>query len=432
MVPSQVVSQQSHHLRRVVVTGLGAVTPLGLTFHDTLNLLLEGSSSGVTSLEDCFKEATEQEREAASKLPCQVAAPVRLFTRHDDFKSPRFVAFSQLAANEALEQAKLNQEFFASSPNLQYRTGVSMGVGMSSVRQVLQAANARQPSPHFVPSVLANSAAGRISLENGFKGPNLTMSTACAAAAHAIGDASRQIQWNHADVMLAGGAEASLDPLSLNGFCRMRALSTNYNDRPELASRPFDANRDGFVMGEGAAVLVLEELEHAIRRNATILAELVGYGATADAYHSTAPHPDGDGAFRAMQLALQGHDSESVGYINAHATSTPKGDEVEARTIDRLFFETHHRAAPLYVSSTKGATGHLLGAAGAIEAAFTVQALVDRKIPPTLNLTQPEEGFGFQLPSQTTVVNELELALSNSFGFGGTNASLLFKRWCGE
>lgn len=305
---------------------------------------------------------------------------------------------------------------------------------MSGVRDIADAMHTvekqgiRRLSPHFVPKILANSAAGRLSLEYGLQGPNHAVSTACAAGSHAIGDAMRCIQYGNADVMLAGGAEACIDPMSMAGFCRLRALSTGF--APDESSRPFDQLRDGFVMGEGAAVLVLEELEHAKARGAPILTELAGYGLTGDAFHITAPDSEGRGAERAMRMALDqaGIQVSDVGYVNAHATSTPKGDEIEGRVIDRVL-PPNLRDSPLFVSGTKGCTGHLLGAAGALEAAFTVMALVDKKIPPTRNLKSPEARSAFEHVTECKEVESLRAAINNSFGFGGTNASLVFKSY---
>ena len=437
-------------LRRVVVTGIGAVTPLGATFAETWERLLR-KESGTTSLEEALhcqnlsSEALDREWALARDLPCQVAAPVRS-TYANDTRTSRCVHFVLQAGDEAIRQANLSDWFTPNNNNndttstldpiyqqRRYRAGVSLGNGMSSLRLITDAVRTieqsglRKLSPHFVPLVLSNSAAGRLSLRYHLQGPNLTASTACAAGSHAIGDAMQCIQYNRADIMLAGGTEACIDPLSLNGFCRLRALSTTPDIPPEAASRPFDRRRDGFVMGEGAAVLVLEELEHALARQAPIImAQVVGYGASGDAHHMTAP--SGEGAARAMQIALFDNDSP-VDYVNAHATSTPKGDEIEARVIDQVLQQQQDRN--VLVSSTKGATGHLLGAAGALEAAITVQTIVDGQVPPTLNLEDPEDDViatvGFDHVYETTA-RDVRVAVSNSFGFGGTNASLVFQK----
>ena len=290
----------------------------------------------------------------------------------------------------------------------------------------------RRLSPHFVPKVLPNSAAGRVSmLYGGLWGPNLAPSTACAAGAHALGHAWSAIVMGQADVMLAGGTEAAVDPLSLAGFSQLRALATQFNDRPEQASRPFDKDRNGFVLAEGAGVLVLEEWQHAQQRGVSPLAILSGYGASGDGFHVTAPDPAGRGAMRAMRGALAGRDPASVQYVNAHATSTPKGDEIEAHAIAECLGNVPNRIAPVIVSSTKGSTGHLLGAAGAVEAAFTVQTLVDQVMPPTLNLESFDDSDGDYIDHirhvKRLAKGTLRSALTNSFGFGGTNASLLFE-----
>lgn len=430
--------------RRVVVTGLGAITPLGQTFQDSWKALLR-KENGATTLEEALSwqglsdEALERELEFSKQLPCQVAAPVRF--NEADNRTARFVQLALHAGKEALQAANLD-EWFGTAENdddpvyqqRRYRAGAFVGSGMSGVREVVEAARTvdlkgyRRLSPHFVPKVLSNSAAGRLSIELRLQGPNHSVATACAAGSHAIGDAMRNIQFNAADICFAGGAESCIDPLSLAGFCRLRALSTGF--APEQSSRPFDRQRDGFVMGEGAAILVLEEYEHARARNAPILAELTGYGLSGDANHITAPDPMGGGAERAMRMALEqsGVDYTTVGYVNAHATSTPKGDEIEAHVIDRVLALQEQRATDLFVSSTKGAMGHLLGAAGAIEAAITVKALADQTIPPTLNLDDPEEQVGFQHATDVVETKELHATMSNSFGFGGTNASLVFQR----
>lgn len=407
--------------RKVVVTGIGAVTPLGNTFLDSWNSLLNGNS-GATSLDEALRfqgltdDHLQEELNAAKKIPCQVAAPVRIETT--DKRTPRFVDFALRASRQAMEQADL----LHLQPDDGSRVvGVCIGTGMSSVREVVQASNImdksgiRRISPHFVPKVLANSAAGRVAQEFNLHGPNHCVSTACAAASHSIGDAMRFIEWGAADVMLAGGTEACIDPLSMAGFSRLRALST------QGESVPFDQNRDGFIMAEGSCIMVLEELEHAVARGARILARVAGYGLSGDAFHTTSPDPQGRGAQRAMRMALADQKTV-VDYVNAHATSTPKGDEIEARAIQTVLGDD------VRVSSTKGATGHLLGAAGAIEAAFTIQSLVEQIIPPTrMNQLDPECDVGFQHVIEATP-GVLTCSLSNSFGFGGTNASLLFEK----
>lgn len=440
---SEMVNVPSLSYRRVVVTGIGAISPLGNTFVETWKALL-CKKSGVMSLEDALvshqnlsEDHLQRELLIAKTLPCQVAAPVKHL--ETDSRTARFVQMALRAGKEALEHANLLQwlehdQDERISAQRKERIGVCIGSGMSGVRDIVDAIHTveeqglRRLSPHFVPKVLANSAAGRLSLEYGLQGPNHSVSTACAAGSHAMGDAMRCIQYGNADIMLAGGAEACIDPISMAGFCRLRALSTGLP--PDESSRPFDKKRNGFVMGEGAAVLVLEELSHAKSRNAPILAELVGYGLTGDAFHITAPDTGGKGAERAMRMALDqaGVAESEVGYVNAHATSTPKGDEIEARVIDKVL-STALRDTPLFVSGTKGSTGHLLGAAGALEAAFTVMSLVDKVIPPTRNLEFPDCDSNFVHVKESKSVDSLLVAMSNSFGFGGTNASLVFKAY---
>src|SRR5580700_6889862 len=285
----------------------------------------------------------------------------------------------------------------------------------------------RRVSPFFIPSALINLASGQVSIRYGFKGPNHAVVTACATGAHAVGDASRLIMYGDADVMVAGGAEAAVCPLGIAGFIACRAMSTNFNDAPEKASRPYDKARDGFVMGEGAAALVLEEYEHAMARGAKIYAEVAGYGLAGDAYHITAPATDGDGGFRAMKAAIghAGIDPSDIDYINAHGTSTPMGDEIELPAVERLFGQA---AGKTMMSSTKSAIGHLLGAAGAVEAAFSVLALRDQIAPPTINLENPSVDSPIDLVPNTAKRTRIDIALSNSFGFGGTNASVIFKK----
>jgi 3-oxoacyl-[acyl-carrier-protein] synthase II len=432
-------------LRRVVVTGMGAISPIGNTLSESWSALLR-NEGGMTTLEEALinhqglaEHVLERELKVAKALPCQVAAPVK--NLECDNRTARFVQMALHAGAEAVEQANLKSwlgpdDEDETSIQRSWRVGACVGSGMSSVREISEALHIveekglRRLSPHFVPKVLTNSAAGRLSLEFGLRGPNHAASTACAAGTHAIGDAMRCIQYGNADIMLAGGAEACIDPLSMAGFCRLRALSTGF--LPQESSRPFDKQRDGFVMGEGAAILVLEELNHAKARGAPILAELAGYGLSGDAFHITAPDMNGRGAERAMRMALQqaGSDGSEVGYVNAHATATPKGDEIEARVIDRVLPpEVRASGESLFVSSSKGATGHLLGATGALEAAFTVMSLVDKIIPPTKNLNEIDGESDFKHAIEAEKVDDIRAAMSNSFGFGGTNASLLFKAY---
>jgi 3-oxoacyl-[acyl-carrier-protein] synthase II len=441
---------------------MGAVSPLGNTLQESwCNLMVVADSadqrrSGVTSLEETLRkhqnlsdDEFDREWKLAQTLPCQVAAPVRSL-EYDRKRTARFVQMALVAGREALNQAGLMKWLEEGHDETRDRVGVCIGSGMSGVREITQAMDnvatggIRKLSPQFIPKVLTNSASGRLSLEHDLRGPNLSPSTACAAGSHAIGDAMRAIQYGTADVMVAGGTEASIEPLGMAGFCRLRALSTGF--APELSSRPFDRRRDGFVMGEGSALLVLEELDHAKERGANILAEVCGYGTSGDAYHITAPDEAGRGAERAMRMAL--HDagtlvpnaSSKLGYVNAHATSTPKGDEIEAMVIDRVLRSSNEPSGQVFVSSTKGATGHLLGAAGALEAAFTVMTLVDQQIPPTLNLEDAEMGAensfepSFAHVTQYAIrsTQKIDIAMSNSFGFGGTNASLVFCTYDGK
>ena len=465
--------------RRVVVTGIGAITPLGSTFAETWQCVQDPkhvkNNGGITSLESALKaqqlteEQLDREWSIAKHLPCQVAAAVQ-YPIPFDVRTGRFVQLALKAANEAAAQAQLHslldlseddsithentndgQDAKESPRNIRERIGSCIGTGMSGVRDITNASLAlynpsdvppskriRTISPHFVPKLLPNSASGRISVLYRLGGPVLSPATACAASAHAIGDAFRCIQYNDADIMIAGGAESCIDPISMVGFCRLRAMSTNFNDTPLLASRPFDSQRDGFVMAEGAAVLVLEERQHALQRGVPILCELVGYGLAGDGYHITSPDVNGHGAERAMRAAIRGAGltMDQVDYINAHATSTPMGDGIEAFTINRIAQEqsssnngNSRRTGSLMVSSTKGASGHLLGAAGALEASFACMAIHDEVVPPTWNLDEEHiegiDSFELVTTSRKVAVN---VALSNSFGFGGTNASLLFKK----
>ncbi len=414
-------------MRRVVVTGMGAVTPLGVGVERSWRRILNGDS-GVRAVSGMD----------AADLPCRIAAqipaqgegafnPDALVPPKDQRKMDRFILLALAAAEEAVEAAGWRP---TEEESLE-RTGVLIGSGIGGLPGVAEGAvtlhekGPRRISPFFIPSNLINLASGHVSIRHGFKGPNHAVVTACATGAHAIGDAARLIAFDDADVMLAGGTEAAVSRLGLAGFCASRAMSTGFNEEPQRASRPWDRDRDGFVMGEGAGVLVLEELEHARRRGAPILAEVVGYGLSGDAYHITAPAEDGNGAFRAMRAALKraGLDPADVDYVNAHATSTPAGDPVEIAAVKRLFGA---HAGDLSMSSTKSATGHLLGAAGAVEAIFSLLALRDQVAPPTINLDAPSEGCDLDLVPHRAKERRIRHVLSNSFGFGGTNAALVF------
>ncbi|XP_017974662.1 PREDICTED: 3-oxoacyl-[acyl-carrier-protein] synthase, mitochondrial [Theobroma cacao] len=431
--------------RRVVVTGLGMVTPLGCGVETTWKHLIEGKC-GIRALtpDDLKMNAFDRETQMLTfdQLTSRVAAIVPCGTNPGEFNEDlwlnskehrsiaRFISYALCAADEALKDAK----WVPTEQEQKERTGVSIGGGTGSIRDILDAAQMicekrlRRLSPFFIPRILINMASGHVSMKYGFQGPNHAAVTACATGAHSIGDAMRMVQFGDADVMVAGGTESSIDALSIAGFCRARALTTNYNSSPVEASRPFDCGRDGFVIGEGSGVLVLEELEHAKRRGAKIYAEICGYGMSGDAYHITQPHTDGRGAILAMTRALKqsGLHPNQVDYVNAHATSTPLGDAIEANAIKSTFAD-HAASGALAFSSTKGAVGHLLGAAGAVEAIFTVLAIHHGTAPLTLNVTKPDPIFNNAFtPLTASKEMPLRAALSNSFGFGGTNACLLF------
>lgn len=417
-------------MRRVVVTGLGLVSPLGCGVEVTWQRLINGQS-GVRAIQSFD----------VSDLPAKIAAEVPKGEtadggfNADDWVPPKdqrrmdtFIVYAIAAADQAVRDAGWTPE----GEEDRIRTGVMIGSGIGGLPEIakgavtLEKGQARRISPFFIPSALINLASGHISIKYGFKGPNHAVVTACATGAHAIGDAARLIMWDDADVMLAGGSEASVCRLGIAGFAAARALSTRFNDTPEKASRPWDRDRDGFVMGEGAGVVVLEELEHAKKRGAPIYAEVVGYGMSGDAFHITAPSETGDGAFRCMQSAMRSArlPLDSVDYINAHGTSTPLGDEIELGVVKRLFGDA---AYTLSMSSTKSSIGHLLGAAGAAEAVFAIKAIGTGVVPPTLNLDNPSEGCDLDLVPHVAKERPVRVALSNSFGFGGTNASLVFK-----
>jgi len=414
-------------MRRVVVTGLGLVTPLGCGVEDTWSRLLDGQSG-----------ARPITRFDVSDLPCKIGCTVpgkgedAGFDPDDwvDSKEQRridtFILYSIAAATQALRDA----DWMPDDENELERTGVMVGSGIGGLpsieaaSQLLQEKGPRRIGPFFIPGSLINLCSGQIAIKYGFKGPNHSVVTACSTGAHAIGDASRIIKYGDADVMVAGGSESALCRLGIAGFAACKALSTGFNDEPERGSRPYDKDRDGFVMGEGAGVVVLEEYEHAKARGAKIYAEVSGYGMSGDAYHITAPSPDGDGGFRAMQAALKnaGMQASQIDYINAHGTSTPLGDEIEVKAVTRLMGDA---AAKATMSSTKSSIGHLLGAAGAVEAVFCVLAMRDQIAPPTINLENPNVETPLDLAPLKPVKREIRAAISNSFGFGGTNASLV-------
>jgi 3-oxoacyl-[acyl-carrier-protein] synthase II len=416
-------------MRRVVVTGMGLVTPLGIGLEQVWRRLLAGES-GIRAIQSFD----------VSDLPSRVAAQVPRGDREsglfnaDDWVPPKdqrrmdeFIVYAMAAADMAVQDAGWQPD----SEEERERTGVMIGSGIGGLpgitdgALVLEARGPRRVTPFFIPACLINLASGNVSIRHGFKGPNHAVVTACSTGAHAIGDASRLIMLDDADVMVCGGTEAAICRLGLAGFAAARALSTHFNDDPPRASRPWDQERDGFVMGEGAGILVLEEYEHARQRGARIYAEVIGYGMSGDAFHLTAPAEDGSGAFRSMRNALRsaGLSPDSIDYINAHGTSTPLGDEIELGAVKRLFGD---HAYKLSMSSTKSAIGHLLGAAGSVEAIFSILALRDGVVPPTLNLENPSPSCDIDLVPKEAKDREVKLVLSNSFGFGGTNASLIF------
>ena len=410
-------------IKRVVVTGLGSITPLGNNLEEYWQGLLAGRSGvGKVSLFD------------TSQFNCQIGAEVKGFDPNDYMEkkeAKRIDRFSQFAI-AASKQALADSQFVINDLNAD-RVGVLIGTGvggiqiMESQKEILLTKGPRRVSPFTIPSMIANMAAGLTAIHTGAKGPNSCTVTACAAGSHAIGDAFRLIQRGYADAMICGGAEAAITPLSFAGFCSAKALSTR-NDAPEQASRPFDVDRDGFVMGEGSGILILEELEHALNRNATIYGEIVGYGMTCDAYHMTSPVPEGLGAARAIEVALKdaGLSAESVSYINAHGTSTPANDSTETKAIKKALGKSAYEVA---ISSTKSMTGHLLGGSGGIEAVATVMAIAQDRVPPTINLKNidPECDLDY-IPNQSRTL-KVEVALSNSFGFGGHNVTLAFKQY---
>jgi len=418
-------------LRRVVVTGMGAVTPLGCGVETTWANIL-ASKSGAKRIDD-FQ---------VDDIACQIAHRIPLgslaegkFNPDDwmDSKEQRkvdpFIVFGMAAATMAIQDAGVEPK----TQDEQERTGVLIGSGIGGVGTIYEASvtlhekGPRRVSPFFVPGRIINMVSGNVSIRFGLKGPNHSVVTACSTGAHAIGDSWRIIAMGDADVMVAGGAESPVNRLSMAGFAACRALSTGFNDRPTEASRPYDKDRDGFVMGEGAAVLVLEEYERAKARGAKIYGEVVGYGMSGDAYHITAPSPDGDGGYRCMQMAVKraGISPADIDYINAHGTSTPLGDEIELGAVTRLL---GNHAADAAMSSTKSAIGHLLGAAGSVEAIFSLLAMRDNVAPPTLNLDNPSVETPINLVPKVPLKKQIDVALSNSFGFGGTNASLIFRK----
>lgn len=427
-------------MRRVVVTGLGLVTPLGCGVQTVWDNLLAGRSgaSRITHFETddlaCKIAASIPRLDGRGGGGPDVAGtfdPDAVLPKRDRKRIDEFILFAIAASDEALADSGLKID--PDDTELQERCGVMFGSGIGGLQTtynnsiLLHEKGPRRLSPFVVPGMLINLTAGQISIRHGLKGPNHSVVTACATGAHAIGDAARLIERGDADVMIAGGAEASICRLGIASFVACRAMTTSYNDTPEAASRPYDAGRDGFLMGEGAGAIVLEEYEHAKARGATIYGEFRGYGLSGDAYHITSPAPDGDGGYRAMKMAMKdaGLTPKDIGYINAHGTSTPVGDEIEVRAVERLFGEC---ADSILMSSTKSATGHLLGAAGAIEAVFALLAMRDQIAPPTLNLHDQSVETSLDLVPLKAKKAKIDAVVSNSFGFGGTNASLVFAK----
>jgi len=416
-------------MRRVVVTGLGMVSPLACGVEATWRRLLAGESA-----------ARRVESFDVSDLPCQIAAQAPRGDapdafRPDEWMEPKeqrrvddFIVYAMSAATQALRDANWAPKTYEE----ECETGVMIGSGIGGLGGIYDASvtlhekGPRRISPFFIPGRLINLAGGQVSIAHKLKGPNHAVVTACSTGAHAIGDAGRLIALGDANVMVAGGAESAVNRLALAGFSACKALSTGFNDRPQQASRPYDRDRDGFVMGEGAGCVVLEELEHAKARGAHIYAELIGYGLSGDAYHITAPAPDGDGGFRSMSAAIKraGIAVSDIDYVNAHGTSTPMGDEIELRAVERVLGNSVGHTT---MSSTKSSIGHLLGAAGAVEAIFCVLAIRDQVAPPTLNLDNPSVETALDLAPHVARKRPITVALSNSFGFGGTNASIVFR-----
>jgi len=418
-------------LRRVVVTGMGIVCPLGCGIEQTWANMLAGKS-GAKRIDDFD----------VSDIACQIAFRLPLGDyadgayNPDEWMEPKeqrkvdpFIVYAMAAATQAIEDAGVEPK----TSEEQERIGVLIGSGIGGVGGIYDASvtlhekGPRRISPFFIPGRLINLASGHVSIRFGLKGPNHSVVTACSTGAHAIGDAARLIALGDADVMVAGGTESCVNRLALAGFSAARALSTGFNDNPTAASRPYDKDRDGFVMGEGAGIVVLEDYERAKARGAKIYGEIVGYGLSGDAYHITAPTPDGDGGFRAMRAAIKraGIEATDIDYINAHGTSTPLGDEIELGAVTRMLGD---HAPNVVMSSTKSAVGHLLGAAGAVEAIYSLLAMRDNIAPPTLNLDNPSVETAINLAPKKAVEKEINVALSNSFGFGGTNATLVMRK----
>jgi 3-oxoacyl-[acyl-carrier-protein] synthase II len=418
-------------MRRVVVTGLGMVSPLGCGVEATWQRILKGES-GARQI-DTFEVS-----DIPSRIACMIPRgdgsnatfnPDQWMDPKDQRKVDDFIIFAMCATQQALDDAGWHPK----SNEDQWTTGTLIGSGIGGINGIAETAillkerGPRRVSPFFIPGRLINLAAGYVSIAHGLKGPNHSVVTACSTGAHAIGDASRMVALGDADVMVAGGTESPVNRISMAGFCALRAMSTSFNDTPTRASRPYDRDRDGFVMGEGAGIVVLEEYEHAKRRGAKIYAEVIGYGMSGDAFHITAPAEDGNGGYRSMAAAIKraGISAADIDYINAHGTSTPLGDEIELGAVQRL---VGNAASKISMSSTKSSTGHLLGAAGAVEAIFCILALRDNVAPPTINLDNPSVETAIDLVPHKARQRQIDVALSNSFGFGGTNASLIMRK----
>ncbi len=415
-------------MRRVVVTGIGMCSPLGYGVKHSWSQLIN-SKSGIRQLTGFdIIGLTSQVGGQIPKDGNPEFFPEKVIEAKEEKKMEPFIQFALIAAKEAIQDSGWKPANEIDSE----RTGVMIGSGIGGLDGIKKSAenlerSPRKISPFFIPSCLINLAAGHISIKHNFKGPNHSVVTACASGAHAIGDSYRMISYGDADVMVAGGTESACTRFGIAGFCAMRALSTKFNETPDKASRPWDKDRDGFVLSEGSGILVLEEYEHAVKRSAKIYAEVVGYGLTGDAYHPTAPSEDGSGGFRAMKMALKNAriNPESIDYINAHGTSTPLGDEIEYNAVKKLFEKNLDK---IYMSSTKSSTGHLLGASGAIEAIFSIISLKESVLPPTLNLDSPSDDCtDINLIPHQSIDYKSSFILSNSFGFGGTNVSLIFK-----
>ena len=424
-------------MKRVVVTGLGIVSPFGRGVEYNWKCLMEGKS-GIRRIENIdLKDIPVQ---IAGQVPWGEGEhefnPDSVMAPKDQKKADKFILYGVAAANDALKDAAYEPKEL--SEEEQYRAGVMIGSGIGGLNNIYENAlsfnevGIKRISPFFIPSCLINLISGTVSIDHGLKGPNHACVTACSTGTHAIGDAARIIAMGDADVMVAGGAESAVNVLGLAGFARMHAITAEFNDEPEKASRPWDKRRSGFVMGEGAGAVVLEELEHAKARGAHIYAEVVGYGMSGDAHHMTAPCPDGDGAYRAMKMAVDhakehGVEIEDFNYVNAHGTSTPLGDLGEAQAVRRLF---QNKMQNMSMSSTKSAVGHLLGAAGAVEAVYTIKAIVEQTCPATLNLEDPDDSVAdMDLVALKPKKKNIKAAMSNSFGFGGTNSSIIFKKY---